>query len=55
VTVWGNECVIELQSVRLITVHGNKNRIRYKKNPEFTTKVGRYGDYNRIEEKTDND
>jgi hypothetical protein len=50
IVVYDDECTISLESVRLITLHGNKNKITYKVNPEFKTRINRFGDYNRVEE-----
>ncbi len=49
ILVYGNECLINVESVRLITLHGNKNKITYKVNPEFETRVSRFGDYNKVD------
>ncbi len=48
IVVYGDECLINLESVRLITLHGNKNKITYKVDPEFKTRINRFGDYNRV-------
>ena len=48
ITVYGRENVIELDSVRVISLHGNKNRLRYKTAAGFKTRVGRYGSENRV-------
>ncbi len=48
IVVFGNESFINLESVRLITLHGNKNKITYKEDPEFKTRINRFGDYNRV-------
>jgi len=49
IVVYGNESFINLESVRLITLHGNKNKITYKEDPEFKTRINRFGDYNRVD------
>ncbi len=50
VAVYGDECLIKVESVRLITLHGNKNKITYKVNPQFKTRINRFGDYNRVDD-----
>ena len=50
IVVYDDECIINIESVRLVTLHGNKNKITYKVNPEFKTRINRFGDYNRVEE-----
>jgi len=46
--VYGNKCVINLETAGLITLHGNYNKVTYKVHPDFKTKVSRYGDDNRV-------
>lgn len=46
--VYGNKCVINLETVRLIALHGNDNRVTYKADPDYKTKVSRYGDDNKV-------
>ena len=48
ITVYGNKSVIKLETVRLISLHGNDNKISYKVHPAYKTKVSRYGDDNRV-------
>lgn len=48
IAVYGDECIINLDSVRLITLHGNKNRVSYKVSSDFKTRINRFGNYNRV-------
>ncbi len=50
ITVYGDECYINLESVRLITLHGNNNKITYKVNPEFKTRINMFGTFNRVDD-----
>ncbi len=49
VSIYGDECEISLESVRLISLHGNNNKITYKVAPDFKTRVSRFGNYNRVD------
>ena len=46
--VYGNKCIINLETARLISLHGNDNKVTYKTHSDFKTKVSRYGDDNRV-------
>lgn len=46
--VYGNKCIINLETASLITLHGNNNKVTYKAHPDFKTKISRFGDDNRV-------
>lgn len=48
IAIYGNKCIINLETVSLISVHGNENKVSYKVEPGYKTKVSRYGDDNRV-------
>ncbi len=48
IAVYGNKCVINLETASLITLHGNENKVTYKTHPVYKTKVSRFGDDNRV-------
>ncbi len=48
IKVYGNKCVIDLETASLITLHGNQNKVTYKTLPGYKTRVSRFGDDNRV-------
>lgn len=46
--VYGNKCVINLETAGLIILHGNDNKVTYKVHPDYKTKVTRHGKDNRV-------
>lgn len=48
IAVYGNKCIINLETTGLITLHGNENKVTYKADPQYKTRVSRFGDDNRV-------